>query len=98
MTSIQRRKAQGMREGLQSVDVFQTVSQIARHFDEACDWDEGAITLATLLDRTGWSRAEPVETVHRAELPAGVLRHVRAVLAADGSAGSKEALGLLPEA
>lgn len=60
-------------------------------------WEAKAITLATLLDRTGWTRSAPVEKIHRAELPAGVLRHVRAVLAADGSAQSTEALELLPE-
>ncbi|MFB6881434.1 hypothetical protein ACFCY8_11440 [Streptomyces noursei] len=56
-----------------------------------------APTVATLLDHTGWTPSTPVETIHRAELPAGVLRHVRAVLSADGSAESTEALELLPE-
>jgi hypothetical protein len=97
LTSAQKRKAQGILQRLQGEGVMESVSQVAVHFDDACAWDAGTITMATLLDRTGWTRTAPVETIHRAELPANVLRHVRTVLTADGSAGSKEALELLPE-
>ena len=97
LTSGQKRKAQFILQRLQGEGVRESVSQVAAHFEDACDWDAGTITMATLLDRTGWTRTAPVESIHRAELPAGVLRHVRSVLAADGSAKSKEALELLPE-
>ncbi|WP_158835060.1 hypothetical protein [Streptomyces sp. NRRL S-350] len=97
LTAAQKKKAQGILQRLHSEGVLESVSQVAVHFDNACAWDAGTITLATLLDRTGWTRTAPVETIHRAELPAGVLRHVRTVLAAEGSTASKEALELLPE-
>ncbi|MER5638132.1 hypothetical protein ABT095_14385 [Kitasatospora sp. NPDC002227] len=97
LTTAQKRKAQGIVERLRVEGVGESVSQVAAYFDDACAWDAGDITLATLLDRAGWKRTAPVQTIHRAELPAGVLRHVRAVLAADGSLASKEALELLPE-
>jgi hypothetical protein len=97
LTTAQKRKAQSILDRLRAEGVMESVSQVAAHFDVACAWDAGTITMATLLDRTEWTRTAPVETIHRAELPAGVLRHVRAVLTADGSAASKEALELLPE-
>ena len=97
LTRGQKQEAQGILQRLRGEGVETSVSQVAVHFDDACAWDAKAITLATLLDRTGWTRSAPVETIHRAELPAGVLRHVRAVLGADGSVQSVEALELLPE-
>ncbi|MFJ4700460.1 hypothetical protein ACIP5N_22225 [Streptomyces sp. NPDC088768] len=93
----QKQRVQSIFQRLQSEGVETSVSQVSVHFDHAVEWDGGSITLATLLDRTGWTRGVPVETIHRAELPAGVLCHVRAVLSADGSAKSREALELLPE-
>ncbi|WP_435137334.1 hypothetical protein [Actinacidiphila sp. bgisy144] len=97
LSSAQKRKAQAMLQRLHGEGVMETVSQVATYFDDVCEWDSGSITMATLLDRTGWRRTAPVETVHKAELPAGVMRHVRAVLAAEGSSASAEALELLPE-
>ncbi|MFE5847912.1 hypothetical protein ACFQ7N_40450 [Streptomyces niveus] len=97
LTRAQKQKAQGVLQRLRAEGVETSVSQVGKYFDDACEWDAGTITMATLLDRTGWTRSAPVETIHRAELPAGVLRHVRAVLSADGTAESAEALELLPE-
>lgn len=97
LTRSQKQEAQSILQRLQAEGVETSVSQVAKYFDDACEWDSKAITTATLLDRTGWTRSAPVETIHRAELPAGVLRHVRAVLVADGSRESREALELLPE-
>lgn len=98
LTRFQKQDAQRTLDRLRAEGVITSVSQVAAHFDDASDWAAGAITLATLLDRTRWERTAPVESVHTAELPAGILRHVRKVLAADGSPDSLEALELLPEA
>ncbi|MFF7198286.1 hypothetical protein ACFZAM_31825 [Streptomyces sp. NPDC008079] len=101
MTRANKADAQRILEALRKEGVSVSVDQVAKEFDDARDWRRGAISLAALCDRTGWGMPDPTqvkESLHTASLPTGVLRHIREVLAADGTDASREALELLPAA
>lgn len=97
MSGSQKEQAQRWLMALQQDGVVTSVSQVAKFYDAVQDWDSGVITLATLLDQTRWETTALVDRIHRADLPTGVLRHIRTVLAGEGSEASAEALKLLPE-
>lgn len=101
LSSRQKSYAQKVKGKLFQAGVDTSVSQVAKYYDDACEWDSNSITLATLCDRTGWTMPDPTverESIHSMQLPTALLRHVRQVLAKEGSKTSREALELLPEA
>jgi hypothetical protein len=101
LSLAQQKAARNIQQKLYQAGVETSVSQVAKHLTDAFEWNDKFINLATLCDRTGWSMPDPTverEGIHSMRLPTGLLRHVRAVLAEEGSAASLEALELLPEA
>lgn len=97
MSRAEKVRAQDWLEKLRKEGVVTSVTQVGKYYEEVENWSNGSITRATLCDRTGWTVEAPAERIHRAELPTGILRHVRAVLERDSSEASKEALLLLPQ-
>lgn len=101
LSTGQKSYARTIQGKLHKAGVETSISQVAKYLDDAGEWDREEINLATLCDRTGWSMPDPTverESIHSMQLPTALLRHVREVLAKEGSKTSLEALELLPEA
>ncbi len=56
MSRDQQRQARRITEKLWSAGVKSaTASSVARHLEDAQDWQAGTLTLAELCNRTGWT-------------------------------------------
>lgn len=56
---------------LRTAGIYESVSQVAQHYDDARAWATGRLTLAKLRTRTGWKPADPKDTAKTATAPTG---------------------------
>lgn len=67
LTKTQQRHCRSLVKSLDAAGVRESVSQVAKYYEDTCAWEGGMITLAELCKRTGWDQPQASEPPAPAE-------------------------------